>query len=290
METALAGITSVLTAYSIALMAAGVALGIVFGAIPGFTATMAVALCLPLTFGMDTLHSMCLLLGLYLGGISGGLIAAILLNIPGTPSSIATCFDGHPMAARGEASKALALGILSSVVGGFFSFLVLITVSPYLAKIAIGFTPFDFCAIALFSLTLMAGMSGNNLAKGLVSGILGVFISFIGIDPIGGTRRFTCGLASLEGGLALLPVLIGVFAVAEIIEAANGVGKEKDKQAIQYQVGKVGLHLSALKGQGFNLLRSAAIGTGIGILPGIGGGVSNLISINNESVSLGLNY
>lgn len=278
MEQILLSLSLIMQWQIMALIIGGVALGIIFGAIPGLTATMAVALCLPLTFGMEPLLSICLMVGLYIGGISGGLISAILLKIPGTPASIATCFDGHPMAARGEAGKALAVGILASFFGGLFSFIVLFTVSPYLAKFAMGFTPFDYFSIVLFSLTLMASLSGSNLKKGLISGFLGLVVSFVGADPIDGLPRFTLGFHSLDGGLALLPVIIGLFAVAEIIEAAEHAYDMKNEEKIKYKVKKFALKLSDFKGQTWNFIRSCLIGTGIGILPGIGGGVSNLVS------------
>lgn len=136
---------------------------------------MAVVLCLPLTFGMNPLSGMALLIGLYIGGISGGLISAILLNIPGTPSSIATTFDGHPMAKRGEAGKALGVGIVSSFVGGSFSILVLILISPLLASVALKFTSFEYFSLAVFAISMVAGMSEKNLEKGILSGVFGMF-------------------------------------------------------------------------------------------------------------------
>lgn len=134
METILMGLNSILNVQCVFLIAGGVALGICFGAVPGLSATMAVALCLPITFGMDLIPSMCLLIGLYMGGISGGLISAILLKIPGTASSVATTFDGYPMAARGEAGKALCVGILASFFGGMVSFFILFFLAPEIGR------------------------------------------------------------------------------------------------------------------------------------------------------------
>jgi len=193
MELLIQGLAAMLTAQNILFIFFGTALGIIFGAIPGLTATMAVVLCLPLTFGMNPLSGMALLIGLYIGGISGGLISAILLNIPGTPSSIATTFDGHPMAKRGEAGKALGVGIVSSFVGGFFSILVLILISPLLASVALKFTSFEYFSLAVFAISMVAGMSEKNLEKGILSGVFGMLFAVVGSAPIDGTARFTFG-------------------------------------------------------------------------------------------------
>ncbi|MGI6030076.1 MAG: tripartite tricarboxylate transporter permease [Eubacteriales bacterium] len=278
MDAIVSGLMSIMNWQVMLLILGGVALGIVFGAIPGLTANMAVALCIPITFGMDMIPSTSLLVGLYIGGISGGLISAILLKIPGTPSSIATTFDGAPMAARGEAGKALSTGILASFLGGMFSFVVLIFVSPYLAEFAMGFSPFDYFSVVLFSLTLMASLSGPNLKKGLIAGFLGIVVSFVGADPIDGLPRFTFGIQALDGGFAQLPVLIGLFAVAEIIETAEKAYVLKHQEKVSYKVEKIRIPWAEYKDQVWNFFRSCLIGTGIGILPGIGGGVSNLIS------------
>lgn len=193
MDLLFQGLATMLTLHNILLIFFGTALGIVFGAIPGLTATMAVVLCLPLTFGMEPLSAMALLVGLYIGGISGGLISAILLNVPGTPSSIATTFDGSPMAKHGEAGKALGIGIVASFIGGLFSILVLILISPLLASVALKFSPFEYFALAVFAISMVAGMSEKNLEKGILSSVLGMMFAVVGTAPIDGTARFTFG-------------------------------------------------------------------------------------------------
>lgn len=260
------------------LMSFGMFVGIIFGSVPGLSATMAVALCLPVTFGMNPTYSMCLLLSLYIGGISGGLISAILLHIPGTPASIATTFDGHPMAMRGEARKAMSSGVWFSFFGGMASLLILFFIAPPLAKIAVGFTPFDYFSVVLFSITMMAGLSGKSLAKGLLTGLLGLSISFVGSAPIDGLPRYTFGVRSLEGGFSLLPTLIGIFALSEIFGAAESLSKTQEANKLDVPLDGSGLSFGELLGQWKNFIRSAAIGTAIGIMPGVGGGVSNLIS------------
>jgi TctA family transporter len=170
------------------LVSLGVLIGIIFGAIPGMTATMAVAVCLPMTYALDLNHGLALLLGLYVGGISGGLVPAILINIPGTPSSITTCFDGYPMTQNGEPEKALKIGIVSSLVGGLFSAVVLYYFAPSLANWAIKFSYVEKFLIILFALTVIASLS-KRLLIGIFSGVLGVWVSLIGVYDMSSGNR-----------------------------------------------------------------------------------------------------
>ena len=202
---AIEGLLSALNVHCVAVILIGVVIGIIFGSIPGLTSTMGVALCLPLTFSMSPLDGISMLVALYVGGTSGGLISAILLKIPGTPSSVATTFDGGPMAEHGEGGKALGIGILYSFLGTVLSIIALIFIAPSLAKIALKFGPYEYFAICVFALTMV----GDNLLKGLMSGIAGVTFSLFGIASIGGAERFTFGIQSLENGFQQLPVMIG---------------------------------------------------------------------------------
>lgn len=272
------GILSVFTPEALLLIFGGTLVGIMMGAIPGLTVTMGVALFLPVTFGMAPVEGISLLLGLYIGGTSGGLISAILLKIPGTPASIATTFDGHPMAARGEAGRALGIGIVYSFLGGVLSLLVLFFVSPWLADIALRFGPYEYFAIALFSLTLVAGLSGGSLVRGMIAALLGLTIAFVGMAPITAYPRFTFGLNELDGGIGMLPALIGLFAVAQVLEQAESRQAQQALQVAGYRIRGFGFGLREFLAQGGNLLRSSAIGTGIGILPGLGGAVCNILA------------
>ena len=276
LDMLLAGFESVLTIYIILLIIVGVFLGLIFGSIPGLTATMAVAICLPITYGMEPVAGMSLLMGLYIGGVSGGLIPAILLKLPGTPSSIATTFDGYPMAQKGEAGKAFSFAIVSSFLGGLLSIVVLIMIAPPLGKIALQFGPYEFFAIVIFSLTLIASLSGNSLSKGIMAGLLGIAFAMVGSAPIDAFPRFTFGFHSLDAGFNILPVLIGLFALSEIFISAE----KKMKGSVKANLKKVNYKVSIKEylGQGWNFLRSSVIGIAIGILPGIGGGTSNIIS------------
>lgn len=271
-------LVNVASPISLAFMVAGVAIGIIFGSIPGLSASMAVALMLPLTFSMGPTLGMNMLVAVYIGGISGGCISAILLNMPGTASSIATTFDGHPMAMKGEAMKALGIAIFFSFLGSEFSFIILSFFAPKLADIALKFTPAENFGICFFALTMVAVLSSGNMVKGLLAGLFGLVFALVGMAPIDGTPRFTFGSASLMGGFNTLTTLIGIFAVADILGSAEEMNK---------QGGRI-IPINRVKGFGFsmkefvsfipNAIRSALIGTGIGILPGIGGSTSGMLA------------
>ncbi len=269
------------------LAAAGSMVGIIFGAIPGMTATMAVAVCLPLTYSLGLHEGLALLLGLYVGGISGGLVPAILLNIPGTPSSITTTFDGHPMARRGEAERALKICIVSSLVGGLFSAVILFLFAPVLSDFAIKFSYVEKFLIIFFALTVIASLSKNMLI-GIFSGLIGVFLSLIGTYDVGvggnGEYRLMADfmVPYLEEGFSLLPVLIGLFGLATIFqEAEKGIKEEHGENRIQLEKGTP-FKLNVFRGQMVNLIRSSSIGTFVGMLPGIGGSAASVLAYTQQ--------
>jgi putative tricarboxylic transport membrane protein len=273
------GLAAVLTPGSLFMIVLGVFVGIIFGCIPRLTTTMAVALCIPITFGMAPTMGMSLLMGLYIGGTSGGLISAILINIPGTPASVATTWDGHPMAQRGEAGKALGAGVFFSFVGTFLSIIALIFIAPPLADFALQFGPTEYFALALFSLTMIGTLAGKQLAKGIAVGLLGMVISFIGIAPIDAFPRFTFGIPDLAGGFDILPALIGLFAVSEILAVAEiDTELKKENVLINFKMRGFGFSVKEFLEQFWHMMRSALIGISIGILPGIGGGTSNIVA------------
>lgn len=276
-----AGFGAVLSPYIFILISLGVAVGIVFGAVPGLSATMAIALCLPLTYTMGPAAGLSLLVALFIGATSGGLISAILLKIPGTPASIATTFDGGPMMEKGEGMKALGVGVVFSFLGTIFSIVALMSIAPSLAKVALRFGPHEYFSIAIFSLTLIATLSTGSLVKGIYSGALGFAFSTVGIAPVDAIRRFTFDSPNLNGGFAMLTVMIGMFAVAEVIKIAEtGRSMHKSKIAAVSTKGVKGFGFSIKEfvGQLPNAFRSSLIGIGIGILPGIGAGTSNIVS------------
>lgn len=270
-------IAAVMTVPVLLLMLIGVIVGIIFGAIPGLSATMAVALCLPMTYAMDPVTSMAFLCSLFIGGISGGLIPAILLNIPGTPSSIATAFDGYPMAQNGQAGRAIGVGVLYSFLGGLLSFLVLFFIAPPLAKVAIKFGPYEYFAIALFSLTLISTISTGSMVKGLMSGLMGVGFALVGPAPIDAYSRYTFGFKGLNGGFNLLGVLVGLFAVSEIIKTAES-GSDNMGQLQDFHIKGFGISPTEMRQQTGNYVRSSFIGIAMGILPGVGGSTSSILA------------
>jgi len=257
----------------------GVVVGIIFGALPGMTATMAIAIFLPLTYSYSLNTSLYLLLGLYVGGISGGLIPAILINIPGTPSSICTGFDGFPMTKRGEGLRALRIGITASLIGGMISLACLWFFTPPLSKVAINFSAIEKFLIIVFALTIIAALSKGSLVKGIFAGFFGVLIALIGQFADNNKMRMVPDMFSvdLRMGFQLLPVLIGLFALVQIFqEAETGMKEEHMSTDLSSQSKK--FSFKDFKGQGFNVIRSGIIGTFIGVLPGVGGSAASLLS------------
>jgi len=252
-----------------------VVMGLIFGALPGLNATMAVAILLPVTFLFDQSTGLALLIAAYISGVSGGLVSATLLRIPGTPSSIATTFDAYPLAQSGQAVKALATGMLASFLGGMFSLGVLIFFAPTVAGIAIAFGPHEYASLAALALAMVGVMSGDNMTKGLLAVMLGMALSFVGFAPIDGTARFSFGLKELDAGIGMLPFMVGLFALPQLMRE---IIKLPSAKKLDVKLSGFGVTLAEIRGNVVNLLRSSLIGTGIGVLPGIGGAASNLIA------------
>ena len=258
----------------------GVVAGIIFGAIPGMTATMAVAVFLPMTYAYDLNMALYLLLGLYVGGISGGLVPAILINIPGTPSSITTTFDGYPMAKRGEGERALKIGILSSFIGGMISLICLWLFTPMLSAAALKFSAVEKFLIILFALTVIAALSKGQMLRGVFAGFLGVLTSLIGMFSVNNAYRMVPAMfkSKMQDGFQLLPVLIGLFAIAQIFEEAEEGMRFKIEKVDGEMNGNTKFSMKDFKGQGVNLVRSALIGTFMGVLPGVGGSAASILA------------
>ena len=275
----LQGLTEVLQPMTIILIAIGTVVGIVFGSIPGLTATMAIVMFLPVTYSMTASEGISMLMALYIGGISGGLISAILLNIPGTPSSVATCFDGKPLADKGEAGKALGTGVVFSFIGTIIGIGLLMVLAPALCDFALKFQAYEYCALTVFSLSMVIALTGHDMPKGLISAVLGALLATVGLAPIDSKPRFTFGLYQLNNGFALVVLLIGLFAIAEVMSYAETVRQNQDFTIrSNVKIKGVGFTFKEFVGQIRNAIVSALIGVGIGILPGIGGGVSCMIS------------
>ncbi|MEC9002712.1 MAG: tripartite tricarboxylate transporter permease [Planctomycetota bacterium] len=254
----------------------GTALGITVGAIPGLTGAMLIALALPLTYGMLPAEAMVLLVSMYVGSISGGLITATLLRMPGTPASVITTLDGYPMAQAGRPDRALGLGIMASFVGGMISWGFLLLLARPISRVSTQLGSFDYFALVMVALVLIASVSGKSLAKGIFSGMLGILVNLPGESPATGTSRWTLGIEQLNDGLALLPVLIGLFAVSQILhEVGRGAVPIK---STEFNRSGVLLGLQDWWKHRWNMLRSSVIGTWVGILPGIGANVGSVIA------------
>ena len=254
----------------------GTVLGIVVGAIPGLTGAMLIALTLPLTYYMVPTDAVVLLIGMYVGSITGGLITATLLRMPGTPSNVMTTFDGYPMARAGRPGRALGLGIAASFAGGIISWIFLLLLAKPLSIWATRFGPFEYFTLILMAMVLIASVSQGNLVKGLVAGLLGMLISMPGVDPSAGQPRLTFDWYMLNGGLKLLPVLIGVFAVSQIISDVLDLGRKIER--VESQRAGLLLPLRDWIRHGANMLRSGLIGTLVGILPGVGASIGSVIA------------
>ncbi len=241
--------------WPLAYLTIGVALGIIVGSIPGLTASMLIALSLPLTFYMSSVDAMTLLIGMYVGGISGGLIAATLLRMPGTPASIMTTFDGFPMAQQGQGERALALGITASVVGGLISWVFLAVLSPPLADLALQFGPWEYFTMVLMALVMLASLSQGSMVKGLIAACLGMILAMPGIDPSIGQLRLTFGMDQMMGGLNLLPVLIGTFAISQILKDIINI--EQRLEQVRVAKGRIAIKAKDFITHGPNLLRSS---------------------------------
>lgn len=253
----------------------GVASGMAIGCLPGLTATMGVALVLPLTFGMGAAASILLLIGVYVGAIYGGSIAAILLNTPGTPASAATALDGYAMAQRGEAGRALGISTTASFIGGITSCIFLLLISPQLAKLALKFSSPEFFMLAIFGLLIITSISGNSLAKGLIIGTLGILIATIGIDSITGQLRFTFKNTNLLSGINYIPVMIGLFAMSQAFSSVEELFQEK---TITKKIKSVIPNKTDVPKILKNGLLYGTVGTFTGIIPGAGADIAAFIA------------
>ncbi len=263
------------------LMVVGVAAGLLAGAIPGFTIAMAVVLTLPFTFNMPPAQGLATMISVLVGGLSGGLMSGILTGIPGTPSSVATTFDGFPMARNGDPGFALGLGVWSSFFGGLFSAVMLVLFAPQLARIGLEFQPWDFFMLVMFALTVTASLAGRDLVKGLIAGAMGLLIRTVGEDDAVGMARFDFGIDALLGGFDFIAVLIGLFAFSQLLsDVRDRVAARRsltDRGNIRIRIE----HWRAIKAivvRWKTLFRSACIGVFVGTLPGAGGSIANILA------------
>jgi putative tricarboxylic transport membrane protein len=274
------GFVQNLQPYLLMLVVLGTTSGMAVGAMPGLSATMGVALLVPFTFAMDPTEGLVLLGAFYMGAIYGGAFTAILVNAPGTPSSISTSFDGYPMTRQGRSEEAIVGATMGSLVGGLVGVVALIFLAPPLADFSLRFGPQEYFWVAMFGLTIIASLASGSLLKGLIGGLLGLLIATIGIAPVGGDVRFTFGSPTLQGGVPLIPALIGLFTIPEVIRLIARRGREAEMIDADRATSNVWSAIRDIFSRPVNLLRSSVIGTFVGILPGAGGSVANLVAYN----------
>lgn len=280
MDSFLLGASQVLSPLTLTWMLLGAVAGIVAAAIPGFTVTMAIVLALPLTFSMEPLQGIAVMLSVYVGGYTGGLISAALLGIPGTPSSVATTFDAFPMARSGRPGRALSIGVWASFFGTVISTAVLMVAAPPLAVFAVQLGPWEYFSLIVFALTIVASLVGDALQRGLIAAMIGLAISTIGTDPMMGRPRFDFGLEILAAGLPFLVVLIGIFAISQLVSEVEDAGAIKRGEKLVG--GRIEFHTWSVMREVLmrpvNLVRSSLLGVAIGALPGAGGSIANLVA------------
>ena len=261
----------------------GVVGGLVIGALPGLNATTGIVLLMPITYTMSPIPALTMLMALYTAGIMGGSYSSILINTPGTSSSVATLFDGYPMSKRGEALKALNTSIFSSVVGGTISALALLLISPVLARIALFFDSSEYFLLGVFGLSLVASLSENGLCKGFSIGCFGLLVGCVGLAPLSAAARYTFGTEMLYDGFNSTTVIIGCFSVAQImvmIYEAKSEGLHQNKETIKLE-GKKFLTMSEIRAILPVCVYSAIIGIGVGILPGAGAATGSYIAYSS---------
>ena len=251
----------------------GVALGIVFGALPGLTAVMGVALLIPLTFGLPPVVAWSSLLGMYCGAIYAGSITAILVSTPGTAAAAATMLEGPRLTARGESLRALEMTTVASFIGGVFSCFILAGVAPQLARFALNFSAPEYFALGIFGLTIVATLSEGALLKGCIAACLGLLIAMVGMDPLTGNLRLTFDSANLINGVSLIPALVGLYALSQVFLTCEDVFRGKRLSAVN--ISRKGISLAEIWANRSALLRGSLIGTFIGIVPATGSGTAS---------------
>lgn len=261
--------------WGMALILCGVIVGFIFGATPGLTATMGVALFIPLTFPLPADLAIATMIALYCGSMAGGAIPAILLNIPGTPSAVVTTLDGHPMARNGHAAKAYGWALIASVVGGLVSWVVLVTLAPALARLALKLGPAEYAATAFLAMTIIASIVPGQLLKGALAVIIGLGLSVVGLDQITGAERWTFGTLELMRGIDMMPALIGLLVIPELLAS---MFERHGTARLPYDLGNFLPSVREWSAQAVNNFRSALIGVAIGIVPALGGSVGSLIA------------
>ena len=264
------------------LTCVGTFCGIYIGAIPGLSVTMAVSVLISFTFSWDLNEALCLMAGIYCGGVYGGSRSAILLNIPGAPAAVATGFDGYPLAKLGEAGIAIGLSTTASVIGGFIGIFALATCAPIISEYALLFSSRDYFMLAIMGLLLVGSLTSESLAKGIFAGALGIWLSMIGMDTFTAQGRFTFGSIGLMSGIHFVAIMIGLFGVSEALVQIHDIHIQPVKQNVKNIVPSWRLLFKHLP----LIIKSALIGIGIGALPGAGGDIAALMAYGSARRSI----
>ena len=274
----LIAIQGMFTPSNLLMVIFGTVTGIIFGALPGFSAVMGVAVLIPLTFGMDPAAGLIMLGGVYCGAIYGGSITAVLLKTPGTDANAMTAIDGFEMTKKGRAGEALRESAIASWWGGIFSAVCLLFFAPALSRVGLRFGPPENLMLAVFGMSIIGLVCADDLIKGLIAGVFGLLLGTVGVDPISGTLRYTFGQVGLYNGVALVPALIGLFSIAQLMV----MSAEKEKSIVLVDTSKIrgGFRLQEMIGYPVVYLRSSIIGTLIGIIPGAGTSIAAFLGYN----------
>ena len=286
MEFVIEGLVSVLTVSNIVIILGALILGMIVGCIPGLTVTLGIILLLPLTYSISSpATAIIALLAVYVGGMYGGSISAILLNTPGTNSAIATTFDGYPLAKQGKVKKALDVSLFASVIGGTIAGVVLLFTSGPISKLVANFTSTEYFALSVLGLSLIAGVSGSNIFKGIIGGLIGIFISVVGLDPVTGVSRFSFGTMLLYEGVTIMPAMIAFIALTQVMIKARDFINTKGEMGDISKIDNQGLSLKERKFVMPSILKSTFIASLIGTMPGVGGGVAQFLCYNEAKRS-----
>ena len=280
-DVALAGLYQVLIPGNLLVLFIGVFMGITFGALPGLTATMGLALLVPFTFTMSPASGLIMLAGIYVGAMYGDAIPAILINTPGTPAAIATTFDGFPLAQKGMAQHGLVAAAVASAFGSLVANLVLAAAAPPLAEVSLKFGPPEYFWLGIFGLTIISTLSSGSVFKGFLAGTIGMILSAVGMADLGGDIRLTFGFPELQGGIELIVALIGFFCLPEILSSV--IGKRRatyTEKAVKPKLSVIWDVIVSLFRRPTLMFRSAAIGTVVGFAPGAGGNIASMVSYN----------
>lgn len=285
-EMLVSGLSAVFSGGHFFMVLLAIVLGTIFGALPGVSATMAVALGLTFTYSMDPVPAIVFLVAIYCSSITGGSITAILFKIPGVPSSAPTTFDGYPMAKNGEAGKALGVALFCSAIGGLFSAIVMFALSKPLSTAALAFSQGDLFAITFLGLSILTVLDMDHILTTIISGLLGLLLACIGQDPMAGVKRLTFGNRQLLAGLEMIPVLIGLFAVTEVLKQTNDKKRLSVEDGVTDDAGHVSTKMPSFKelwSIKWTILRCAVVGTIVGILPGAGATIASFMCYTMEN-------